>query len=333
MTDFDMGSLQAILYAYQGSAILMASNELRVYDVLADGPLTGQEAAARLGTAPRSTVLLLNACVALGLLQKSGAHYANSPIADKLLVRGRSGYLGRVVAKEQEFYQPWGRLPQAVREDKAQLPPMEERLRRDPATARSFLLALDDLALLNSSALPKYVDLTGRRKLLDVGGGVGSLSILLAEQNPELQAVVLDLPPVREWAEETIASRGLSNRVTFRAGDYKAASLGEGYDVVLLSNILHDNNEESCHQLLARAHRALIDGGLVVVNEFFLDKDGASPSVGAIFSLLMMLENHGAAEYSAEQIKTWLLETGFSDTVMHRLPEPSPMVVVVAHKA
>jgi hypothetical protein len=45
-----------------------------------------------------------------------------------------------------------------------------------------------------------------------------------------------------------------------------------------------------------------------------------------------MLENHGAAEYSAEQIKTWLLETGFSDAVMHRLPEPSPMVVVVAHK-
>jgi len=54
--------------------------------------------------------------------------------------------------------------------------------------------------------------------------------------------------------------------------------------------------------------------------------------VGAIFSVLMMLENHGAAEYPAEQIKTWLLETGFRDPVVHRLPEPSPMVVVVARE-
>jgi 2-polyprenyl-3-methyl-5-hydroxy-6-metoxy-1,4-benzoquinol methylase len=332
MTDLDTGSLLEMLYAYQGTAILMASNELGIYDVLAGGPLTGQEAAAHLGTAPRSTILLLNACVALGLLQKSGARYTNSPAAERLLVRGRPGYLGRVVTKEQEFYQPWGRVPQAVREDRAQLPPMEERLRQSPATARNFLLALHDLALLNSSALPKYVDLTGRHKLLDVGGGVGSFSLLLGEQNPELHAVVLDLPPVRELAEETIASRGLSDRITFQAGDYRAPSLGEGYDVVLLSNILHDNGEQSCRELLAKAHRALAHGGLVVVNEFFLADDGSSPPVGAIFSLLMMLENHGAAEYPAEQIKAWLLEAGFGDPVAHRLPEPSPMVVLLAHK-
>ena len=68
------------------------------------------------------------------------------------------------------------------------------------------------------------------------------------------------------------------------------------------------------------------------VNEFLLNQDGASPPVGAIFSLLMMLENQGAAEYPIEQIKGWLLEAGFVDPVAHRLPDPSPMVVVVARK-
>jgi 2-polyprenyl-3-methyl-5-hydroxy-6-metoxy-1,4-benzoquinol methylase len=237
-----------------------------------------------------------------------------------------------VVAKEQEFYQPWGWVSQAVREDKAQLPSMEERLRRDPATAHNFLLALHDLALLNGSALPECVDLTGRHKLLDVGGGVGTFSILLAEKNPELHAVVLDLPPVRELAEETIASYGLSDRISFQEGDFKASCRGKGYDVVLLANILHDNTEEACKRLLRQSHGALVEGGLIVVSEFFLDEDGASPPGGAIFSVLMMLENHGAAEYPAEQIKTWLLEAGFRDPVVHRLPEPSPMVVMVAHK-
>jgi 2-polyprenyl-3-methyl-5-hydroxy-6-metoxy-1,4-benzoquinol methylase len=332
MTERDSGSLLGLLYGYQGSAILMASNELGVYDALADAPLTGQEVAARLGTAPRSTVLLLNACVALGLLRKTGSQFANSPMAEKLLVRGRPGYLGRVVAKEQEFYQPWGSLSQAAREDRAQLPSMRERLQRDAPTARNFLLALHDLALLNGSALPDCVDLTGRRKLLDVGGGVGTYSILLAQKNPQLEAVVVDLPAVRELAEEIIASSGLSDRISFQAGDFNASCRARGYDVVLLANILHDNTQEACKRLLRQSHGALVAGGLIVVSEFFLDEDGASPPAGAIFSVLMMLENHGAAEYPAEQIKTWLLETGFRDPVVHRLPDPSPMVVVVAHK-
>jgi len=332
MTELDSGALFQTLYAYQESAILMGSHELGIYDVLAKGPLTLHEVASRLGTAPRSTMLVLNACVAMGLLQEDGDRYSNAPLADKFLVRDKPDYLGRVIAKEQEFYEPWGRMPAAVREDKAQLPHIRVRLRLDPAAASNFLLALHDLGLLNASALPDYVDLSGRSKLLDVGGGVGTFSILLAQQNPDLQAVVLDLPQVRTLAEDTIASYGLSDRISFQEGDYDAPELGEGYDAVLLSNILHDNSEESCHQLLAKSYRALVEGGLVVVNEFFLDEAGTSPPVAAIFSLLMMLENQGAAEHPTEQIKRWLLEAGFVDPVAHRLPEPSPMVVVVARK-
>jgi predicted O-methyltransferase YrrM len=332
MTEPDLGSLLEMLYAYQGSAILMGSHELGIYEVLSNGPLSAQETASALGSPSRSTMLLMNACVALGLLHRIGDEYANSPLAADVLVPGKPGYLGRVVTKEQEFYQPWGRLSQAVREDKAQLPPMAARLEKTPDTTRNFLLALHDLGLLNATALPDYVNLTGRQKLLDVGGGVGTFSILLAERNPELRAVIMDLRQVRELAEETIASYGLGDRIEFQAGDYNAPSLGEGYDVVLLSNILHDNTEESCKQLLAKSHRALVEGGLVVINEFLLNQDGASPPVGAIFSLLMMLENQGAAEYPVEQIKGWLLEAGFIDPVAHQLPDPSPMVVVVARK-
>jgi len=332
MTESHTAKLLEILYGYQDSAILMASNELGIYDALADRPLTGQELADRLGTAPRSTILLLNGCVALGLLEKAGDIYSNSPMAEELLIKGKAAYLGRVVAKEQEFYPPWGRVSQAVREDRAQLPSMGERLRQDPATARNFLLALHDLALLNGSALPDSVDLTGRRRLLDVGGGVGTYSILLAQKNPELEAVVVDLPAVRELAEETIASHGLSDRISFLTGDFGASCGARGYDVVLLANILHDNTEEACQRLLHNSHDSLAEGGLIIITEFYLEENGVSPAVSAVFSLLMMLENQGAAEYPAEQIKRWLSEAGFKNPSVHRLPEPSPMVAVVGHK-
>ena len=328
----DSGPLLEMLTAYQGSAILMSSSELGIYDELAVAPLTALQLAERLGTEARSAELLLNACAALGLLRKKGDSFENSPLAETFLVQGKPRYLGRIVAKEQEFFQPWGNLAEAVRQDQAQLPPMTERLRQDPATARNFLLALHDLGLMNGSALPDYVDLGGRYRLLDVGGGVGTFSILLAQRNPGLRAVVLDLQPVRELAEEIIGSYGLSDRISFQAGDYNAPSLGEGYDVVLLSNILHDNPEDSCRQLLVKSRDALVDGGLVVINEFFLEKGGAAPPVSAVFALLMMLENQGAAEYSTSEIEQWLLDAGFVDPVAQQLPEPSPMVVIVARK-
>jgi ubiquinone/menaquinone biosynthesis C-methylase UbiE len=333
MTEIDVGSLLEMLYAYQSAAILMASSELGVYDALAEAPLTSEELAMRLRTPPRSTQLLLNACVAVGLVQKSDVRYENSPLANEFLVQGSPRYLGRVVAKEREFYAPWGNLAAAVRSDEAQLPPMAQRLQEQPAIARNFLLALHDLALLNGSALPDCVDLAGRKRLLDVGGGVGTYSILLAQRNPDLQAVVLDLPAVRHLAEETIASYGLSERISFEEGDYTAPSLGDGYDVVLLANVLHDNTQEACLDLLRKAYRALVEGGLIIVNEFHLDADKVNPPVSAIFSLLMMLENQGAAEYPAQTIVDWLLEAGFSRPEIHRLPEPSPMVVLAATKS
>jgi predicted O-methyltransferase YrrM len=333
MTARDLGSLMEMLYAYQPSAILLGSNELGIYDALAEGPLTASEVASRVGAAERSTELLLNACVAQGLVEKAAGRYTNSPAADEFLVKGKPGYIGRVVTKEQEFYGPWGQLAQAVRKDQTQMLPMTERLRRDTGRARNFLFALHDLGLMNGSALPDCVDLEGRRKLLDVGGGVGTYSILLAQKNPELRAVILDLPAVREWAEEAVASYGLGDRISFQGGDFRAPSLGENYDVVLLANILHDNAEKDGRALLRKSHDALVEGGLVIVNEFYLEDDGVNPPVSGTFALLMMLENQGAAEYPASEIEQWLLDAGFVDPVAHRLPEPSPMVVIAARKA
>lgn len=332
MTELDPGPLLEMLTGYQASTILMASNELGIFDELSKRALSAPELASRLGAPARSTEMLLNACVAVGLLRKTGKAFENTPLSEAFLVRGEPAYLGRVVAKEQEFYPPWGSLAEAVREDKALLPPMSERLRRDPETARNFLLALHDLALLFGSALPDHADLAGRSSLLDVGGGVGTYSIMLAQRYPQLRAVVLDLPAVRELAEGMIASHGLSSRITFQAGDYEDPSLGAGHDVVLLANVLHDNPIASCKELLRKSRDALVDGGLVIANEFFLDEDKTSPPVGAMFSLIMLLENQGAAAYSAEEIQGWLLDTGFVDPTVRRLPEPSPMVVIAAHR-
>lgn len=90
-------------------------------------------------------------------LHTVGRRFANTIEAERFLLRSEPPYPGRVVAKQQEFHDPWGQFADAVREDRAQLPPMVERLRRDPETAHNFLLALHNLALVFGTAMPTTV--------------------------------------------------------------------------------------------------------------------------------------------------------------------------------
>src|SRR5690606_24141523 len=114
---------------------------------------------------------------------------------------------------------------------------------RDPNWVRDFTLALYDMARIAAptiaTALEPLITSLGRPvTVIDVGGGHGGYSLELAHRFPDLRAVVFDLPPVIEVAREIIAETGLRDRVTARAGDFRADSLGSGYDVALLFGVL-----------------------------------------------------------------------------------------------
>ena len=55
-----------------------------------------------------------------------------------------------------------------------------------------------------SAVLPHGADFSGRRRLLDVGGGPGTYSIALVQQTPGLTSTVLDLPGVLEVTREIV---------------------------------------------------------------------------------------------------------------------------------
>jgi DNA-binding IclR family transcriptional regulator len=71
--------------------VLAAAAELNLFSALAQGDLLAGEVAERLQTDPRGMRTLLDALVALGLLDRLGEHYhVPSEVAD-LMVAGRPG--------------------------------------------------------------------------------------------------------------------------------------------------------------------------------------------------------------------------------------------------
>ena len=112
-------------------------------------------------------------------------------------------------------------------------------------------------------AVVPMLRLNGSRRLLDVGGGPGTYSVLIAQANPGIQCTVLDLPPVVRIAEELIAEQGYSDRVQTLAGDYHSTQFPCGLDVVNFFGMLHLETPDSIVSLLRKAHASLAPGGVV----------------------------------------------------------------------
>jgi predicted O-methyltransferase YrrM len=308
----------------------MTANRLDVFTALGDRSLTAREVAQACGAHPRSTGLLLNACVALGFLRKRGDRYANSPEAGNLLVKGKPGYVGDGINHTDRLWQAWGDLTEAVRTNRRAT--VSAGASDVPGIHRDFILAMHTRALRNGEVLAQNLDLTGRKQLFDAGGGAGTYSIFLVRRHPGLRAIVFDLPPTTEIAREVIAGSGVENRITLRAGDYFRDDFGQGNDVVLLSAILHSLSPRRCKLLLTKSYESLVSGGLVVVQEGLVDPDGTSPVWAALFSLNMLVNTGEGRSYSGREIAGWMREAGFVEPVVRALPPPGNASLVIGTK-
>jgi predicted O-methyltransferase YrrM len=191
----------------------------------------------------------------------------------------------------------------------------------------AFIAAMHGRAEMTAPALAAAVGTSGVRRMLDVGGGSGGCSIAFAGAAPHLRADVLDLPEVIPLTNRYIEAAGLSDRVKTRPGDLRTGSLGEGYDLVLVSSICHMLRPEENRDLFRRAYQALLPGGRVAVRDHLLAPDKTMPPRGALFSLNMLTGTEGGASYSALEYRGWIEEAGFRDISQTELPEGSGLMI------
>ncbi len=324
------GAIARAMAGWQPARVLMTAVRLDIFSALGEDHLPAAEIAARSGSHPRSLALLLNACVALGFLQKRGNRYGNTAEGRELLVRGRPGCIADGINHADRLWQTWGHLTEAVRSNRRAEVPLAPSDWR--TVHRDFILAMHTRALRSGEALADGLDLRGRRQLFDVGGGPGTYSIFLVRRNPGLKAIVFDLPPTIEIAREVVAASGVADRITFQPGDYFRDDFGQGNDVVLLSAVLHSMGPRRCRLLLRKAFDSLLPGGIVVVQEGLVDPGGTSPVGAVLFSLNMLVNTGEGRSYSGREIAGWMRAAGFADPAVEPLRAPATASLVIGTK-
>ena len=177
------------------------------------------------------------------------------------------------------------------------------------AFADEFTAAMDCRGVLLAPALARKVDLSEHRSVLDVAGGSGIYACALTTIHPHLRATVYERPPVDGIARRCIEKRGCTERVSVQAGDMFQDELPEGFDVILLSNVLHDWDDPVAAALLSKAARALSPGGMLLLHDAFLDADKRGPLPVAQYSALLMHSTEGRC-FSVGEIRVWLENNG-----------------------
>jgi precorrin-6B methylase 2 len=318
------------------SKVLLSAVELDLFSVLGERPMTGAEVGDRLSLHPRSLYDFLDALVALDLLERDGdgplARYRNTPETGAFLDRAKPGYHGGFLDMcNTRLYGFWGNLTEGLRTGGPQNEAKDGgdlfgAIYADQARLEGFLQAMTGIQLGNFLTLLDKVDLSSVQTLCDVGGANGTFCALAAQRHPNLNATLFELPVVTPVAERHLTAMGVADRVDVVAGDFFTDDLPNA-DVIVMGNILHDWDLDQKQELIAKAYKALNDGGRFVAVEAIIDDARRTNAMGLMMSLNMLIETPGGFDYTGAQFDDWCTEAGFERTEVVSLAGPASAAI------
>jgi SAM-dependent methyltransferase len=302
--------LRVLAGGFQPAQLLLTALDLGVFDLLAGGPKDEEEIARVLGLDPRATEIAANALVAFGLLHHGPEGYANDEPSARFLVRGSPDYRGEILRHLHASWEDWAELGQTWRTGKPALRRKTHQLPSSPEGLRNFILGMENMTRDLAPLLAERLSLGGCRRALDLGGGPGNYSLAFTRRWPGLRVVHFDLPPTSAIAREFLAGQEGADRISFMEGDFLVAPLGEGYDFVWVSQVVHMFGDADVRRLLHRVADALAPGGRVGVHDHFLEPSKTAPRAAALFGVHMLVATQAGRTYALEEAQRWMQEAG-----------------------
>jgi SAM-dependent methyltransferase len=170
--------------------------------------------------------------------------------------------------------------------------------------------AMRSLAVLSAAEVTGRLSLpSGARRMLDIGGAHGFYAVALCRKHPSLGATILDLPEAIGQAAPILAAEGMGERIRHQPGDALADDLGEGvYDLILISNLVHHFSGRQNRDLVARAARALVPGGMLVIQDLIRPRSpNSGDQAGQVLNLFFALTSTSGT-WAVTEIQAWLRE-------------------------
>jgi hypothetical protein len=300
-------TLLQMMTGYWVSQALYVAAKLGIADLLADGPVDCEDLAASTDSHAPSLQRVLRALASVGVFTEvSPGAFALTPLGELLRTETPGSMRALAIMYAEEQYRAWGELVHSVRTGEMAFDHQFgmgyfEYLAQHPEADRVFNEAMTGWTHQLVGAVVDTYDFSPFKTVVDVGGGYGALLAAILQSNPGTQGILFEQPHVVASATEQLVAAGVADRCTVVGGDFFAA-VPAGGDAYVLSQILHDWDDEHCVAILGQCRQAMPDHGKLLVVELVLP-EGDEPFLGKWLDLHMLVLLGGrertAAEYDA----------------------------------
>jgi len=314
--------IDEMIKGFMPSRCILTALELDIFTAVGEGA-SADQIGTRIGANARGAGMLLNALVALGLLQKKDDVYSNTPESARFFVRGSKDNQRDGLLHSANIWHRWSTMTEAVR--RGTRVPIDRG--GTPEWTNDFISGMQRHAKDRAPLVVKALGTEGVHSVLDLGGGSGAYSIAFAKASPDVRCEILDVPEVVPLTAEYVAKAGVSSQIELRAGDMLRDDLGSGHDIIMLNAICHMFSPEQNQGIFRRACQALAPNGRLVVQDFILNPDKTGPQQAALFSLNMLVATSAGASYSEVEYTRWMKDAGFTDVFRINMPGPSDLIV------
>jgi len=309
--------------------------ELKIPDLVADGPRTADELAEACGAHPGAMLRLLRALASLEVLaQTADGKFEATPLSEQFRqdVPGLGPYARFVTGAES--WRAWGELLEAVQTGRTAFElvygmGMFDYGREHPVRGLIFNQAMISFSVTVADEIVEAYDFSPFHLIVDVGGGQGLLLAAILRRNRSAQGVLFDLPHVVDQATEVLDDAGVADRCERIGGDF-FRGVPPGGDAYVMKSIIHDWDDKRAGTILRSCRQAMDEEARVLVVDRIIPERLEPTFVDQRATLmdLNMLALSGGRERTEEEFRD-LFES--ADLRLEAsLPTPSGLSVIEA---
>jgi demethylspheroidene O-methyltransferase len=331
------GALFDLMAGFVYSQVLLACVQLNLFEILSQGAKSFSALRDVIPLPESGLRRLLNAAVAINLLELRSADRYGLGMLGAPLVGNEA--LINMIKHHIDLYQDLADPLALLRGDNnsaamAQYWPYvstdkelsPEKLRAEQVQAYSTLMSQTQ-SLVSIEVLEAY-SFAQHQTVLDVGGGEGKFVIALAKQFPGLQLKLFDIPAVAALANAQFQQAQLASRAQAFGGNFFSDPLPRGADIVTLIRVIFDHDDARVKQLLANIYDALEPGGALLLAEPMAGTPGQLKMGDAYFGFYLLAMGRGRPRTQAE-IEKMVAEAGFIGIKL--LPSAIPLNAQMLH--
>ncbi|BBX19466.1 methyltransferase [Mycolicibacterium duvalii] len=303
-----------------GVQVAAAIAELGIADVLAAGPMTAAQVAARVDCDEDTTLRLLRGAVAGGLctmnrrtgavkLTRMGAVLRSDHPAS---LRAWMRYKGM-----RSTMDAWGGLAESVRTGRSAFEIVHgmsvwEWYAAHPEEEHVFASTMRQATEISARAIARVYPWPDGAVVCDVAGGIGTLLSAVVRETAHLRGVLVDSAAMTAVARPFLADRGVADRIDVVDGDIFGV-IDVTADVYTIKDVLHDWDDERCRKILGAVAASMPSGSKLVVIEYLQPRHRPNP-YSPLLDLHTLTQRDGGRLRSRAELSALLTDVGLRPT-------------------